>query len=63
MSRTLVSWILACAHILRILRMKSLMLIMVCRRYRVWTVHTTCLGSSSLELTDGCSRKWIIGGV
>jgi hypothetical protein len=63
MSRTLVSRILACAHILRILGVKALVLVGVCRRFRVWTVHTTCLGSSSLELTYGCSRKRVVGRV
>jgi hypothetical protein len=62
-SGTFVSRILTCAHILGILGMRSLMLVGMCRRYRVWTIHATCLSSSSLKLTYGCSGKRIIGGI
>jgi hypothetical protein len=63
MSGTLVSRILACAHILRILGVKSLVLVGMRRRCRVWTVHATCLGGCGLELTYGCSRKRVVGRI
>jgi hypothetical protein len=63
MSRALVSRIFACAHILRILGVKMLVLVGVRRGCRVLTVHAPCLGGGGLELTYGCSRKRIVGRV
>lgn len=49
------------AHVLRVLRMRLLlMMIMLCLRWRTWTIDTTGLSGSGLELTYGSSRKMVI---
>lgn len=61
--RAFVSGILTCAHILSVLGMGLLVVMTVCRRSRMRTIHVACLSGSSLELTDGAWRKRIVCGV